>query len=747
MNFKNKLKIFLLFAATLIFSVQTANAQEIMQGAALSGIQAMFDVVSNTFFFVAGGIVALLLTTSALQWLITNQTQLINFNNGFVVQGLHITQGLTDMLLLLAFVAVAMGIIFKYRDFEAKKMLPKLIAVAILTRFGPLAVKMMVDIGNLAINTIVSGNANLLSTVMDTLLQDMWWMIGTMLTAIAAKAVLFSIPFFNGVTLAGFLAGLGAGGSAILAAAAGLSVAGPLVYFGVNFITKWVFQLFASYMLAGVFVTYIILFASRIFMLQILAVISPLAILSYALPQTQKYFGQWRDSLFKWTFVGVWTLFFLMLGLGSSGFILPDVPHFNSNLLTGVLSGFGIDRYMLYYLFLIVYLSLVESMAQKDAGMSNIFRSAMMGGGMAAFTHLIKPAAGKVNSYAMQQYASAKGRISATPENQNPNIADTIIMHTAGSVEKITDAKTMSGMRNIFSGDEGRISGTTSRDSKGFELFGATRKGWGGIKATNIDPSVSAKLNEMAKDLTMDQVLAEGAKVPEMKAMAMLRQNIGKKDEAPNVQQLVENLGDKAGPIIGTMVSQKLLTPSQTQWLSTNTDLISKSAGFAQSINTQDRNNSYLRKIQLLRGGVATNEQDKKDEAEMLALTLSYKDMSFKKDALAGLSPSLFEDSGNLNAALAAAENAANRKKRLALLVGGNRGLFGKALNVNENWYKKLGNDIGSMAIADFTKFAKANPDLARQMAESRERKFLPQFLQNPDGTINTPELERIITT
>jgi hypothetical protein len=707
----------LLFFGLLVFSLFTAQticAQEgeYMQGGQTAGIGPFFEIVSNTIYWVIGGLAALFLTTFALQWLINNQTQLINFSNGFTVQGLHITQGLSDMLLLLAFVAVAMGIIFKYRDFEAKKMLPKLIAVAILTRFGPLAVKMMVDIGNVAMNTIVGSNDKLLWTVTNTLMSETIKDILSILGMLAGSMVLYSIPWANIGALATTIAIFGV-------AAAG----GPILTFAFSTIVKWIFELFVSYILAGVFLTYIVLFVSRIFMLQILTVVSPLAILSYALPQTKNNFTKWRDSLFSWSFVGVWTLFFLVLGIGSSSFILSDkLSAGTAGTDNGLLSGIGVDNYMLYYLFLIVYLSLVQSMAQKDAAMGAMFRATMLGGGIAAYTHMVQPAAGKANEYAIKKYIGAQSRIDAAKEaGIEPNSSDRLAMHASGLAANLTNSKTLAGMRSIFSGDEGKINTATSTGNKG----------WKPSKMTNIESQVSAKISEMGKDLSWEKTIAKGVKVDDMEAMVALKQGIGKKDQMANVQTLLGNLGpERATAIVGTMLKNNLLDANQTQSLAINNlDILVRSPKLIDKINSQDFNNKQSNNIRALFGPGLDENVYKENIARAMAL----KGAAFNKNALENLPANIFDDQLN----------------RLGLLANATTQTFGNLNQINRfDDYEKLGAHINGMNTTEFTRLAQINPQLIKGMARQQDlNRFIPDYYKKDGKTNGDIDMDKLNQT
>jgi len=708
-----------LLAIILMFSGQIANAQEVMQGGATAGIGPFFSIITNTVFYIIGGGIALFLTTNALQWVINNQSQLINFNNNFIVQGTKITQGLADMLILLAFVVAAFGLIFKQREFEAKKTLFWLVVAVILTRFGVLLVKMMVDIGNLAMNTIVGTNGNLLGTVTQSLINDILWMVGTILVSLAVSAAAYAVPWLNVIPMGATIGGISIAGGSILAGLTTAASAGSVAYFGINFITKWVFQLVASYLLAGVFFTYIILFVSRIFMLQILAVVSPLAILSLALPQTKRFFFQWWNSLFKWTFVGIWTLFFLVLGLGSAGFILPKVAMGDSNVITGFLSGIGIDRYMLYYLFLIVYLTLVKDMALNDARMGTMFRSAMTGAGMVAFTHLVKPTVGKAHDFAIEKQLGAK-----TGAESN----------LWGLTARATDAKTMSSIRSIFSDDASRIEKATSTEGKGWMPFKTEKslKDWG-IKEVGVESMVTAKVNELQKEFSWDKAFAslQGDKLGNMEAIAALRQTLGKKDETANVQAFIGKLGSKkAAEITEMMLDNNLLNPQQMQSLAINNlELLRRSSKLANKINDLDIAKTQTERMKTLLGPDLPPENYK--GAATLAVLL--KGAATRRNELENLPDNIFDDDNNSRAFLA---NATTQ-------------IFGHMQRAREKDYEKLGQYIQNMTEDQFNALAQVNPTLIKGMARHWDmKKFLPQSTRvnnQPDGEIDYDKLSKML--
>jgi len=83
-----------------------------MEGFA-AGAGEFLKLIEGTIFWVAIGGTSAYLSANVLQWVVNNQTMMIQFDNNFIKNGLMATQGLADMLLILAFVIASFGIIFK----------------------------------------------------------------------------------------------------------------------------------------------------------------------------------------------------------------------------------------------------------------------------------------------------------------------------------------------------------------------------------------------------------------------------------------------------------------------------------------------------------------------------------------------------------------------------------------------------------------------------------------------------------
>ena len=163
-------------------------------------------------------------------------------------------RNLADVFFVLIFMLVIFGTAFGMDNYTVKKILPKLIAAAILIQFSYYIVGIMVDISNVlgaGINSLVSLTPA----------------GGTAKTA--SSAVGFSIIGLAGI---GTIVGLALTGVWIPAL---LGIIGAVI---------------------ALFVAYITL-QLRIIIIEVLVVIAPIAFLAGVLPNTEKWFKRWRAML------------------------------------------------------------------------------------------------------------------------------------------------------------------------------------------------------------------------------------------------------------------------------------------------------------------------------------------------------------------------------------------------------------------------------------------------------------------
>jgi hypothetical protein len=278
--------IVILASAVTIFSLvapSVANALFIddLTGLIEDSLSATNDITSpllsvapNVMKYYLISMICLAVSTSILEWEITNPDWM-NLKGSMVTKGWELTRGLANMFLLLIFLIVAFGFILRIESLESQQALPRLVIVALLLNFSKLFVGMIVDIATIANNTIMYGHEKFLSTVMQGFITSMYAVFATMILKIIEDTIALAVPLGGMLKLAGMIASL---------AYRGLFISS---------MPTWIFQLVAASALTMIFCVYIILFAARVYIIQILAILSPLAFLCLILPQTKKYWDEW----------------------------------------------------------------------------------------------------------------------------------------------------------------------------------------------------------------------------------------------------------------------------------------------------------------------------------------------------------------------------------------------------------------------------------------------------------------------
>jgi len=293
--------------------------------------------IITVFFTYVIGLVALYTSSNFLDLVIREQINWLTLKGSPMVQaGYSFVSGLANLFLILVFLAIAIAYILKIETFQAKKALPKLIIVALLLNFSLVFIGALVDVSNILYNTVLQGNTGLATQFIEQLGVASNDLLLNLALWIALLAGLFIIPFVGPFAQLGFV----------------------LFVVGVGFlpnIMTWIFQIVLFLMIAGVFFTYVFLFSVRVFIIQILAILAPLAFVCLILPQTKKYWDEWLKHLIGWTFLGIFLLFFLVIGIKAADAIVPP-----EGLTPIPFLGWGqITAYFAYYFFMFIYFILV----------------------------------------------------------------------------------------------------------------------------------------------------------------------------------------------------------------------------------------------------------------------------------------------------------------------------------------------------------------------------------------------------
>lgn len=255
-------------------------AIKFLSGINISPIDMLRDGVARSvsmallsgFFMIMQSIGTMFLGLSSLifNWTISENFINVKFtDNIFVNEGWNTVRNFTNMFFILVMVIIGLGTSLRIREYEAKKTLPALIAVALLINFTPVICGFFIDASNILMNFFLSATGTGIREVTEKL-GNSWDFYGSM----------------------------GKSGSN----------ANPATVAGYGFA-----MLTFTFIAAFTYLIYAFLFAARYVMLWTLIILSPLAFLCYILPSTKKGFTMWWSSFSQWCFVGIGGAFFLYL--------------------------------------------------------------------------------------------------------------------------------------------------------------------------------------------------------------------------------------------------------------------------------------------------------------------------------------------------------------------------------------------------------------------------------------------------
>ncbi len=229
----------------------------------------------------------------------------VSQDNAFVTSGLSITTAMADIALIIVFVAIAIGYVFKIEGYNNQKILIKFFVSALLIHFAPLFVGMFIDISNIIITGIMAGKETIFTDAFHSFSGDIMRSLTVLLAWYGGETALLAVPEI---------------GPANAALIVGSFIAG---FFSI--IPHFIIQELMLTTINGVVFSYAMFFLTRIFVMQILAVVAPLAILAGVLNRTKGFYDMWMQWLLGWSFGGILMLFLLVLGLSAVN-ILGAVP-------------------------------------------------------------------------------------------------------------------------------------------------------------------------------------------------------------------------------------------------------------------------------------------------------------------------------------------------------------------------------------------------------------------------------------
>lgn len=319
---KRFLPIFLIF---LSFPIVSHGFIFDAATAALDGLSEAtgptFALYFFSFIFYILALAALFITTSLLQWAIDITPIALTLGGvdggpSPVEMGWAFSVGIVNMLLILAFLAIAFSVILGIERVQLKKALPNLILVALLTNFTLLFVGMAIDVSNVLFNTVAtqfnSEGGNIIFNAVEPLFAIGQDTFGTTIALLAARAVGLVVPYFNVAIQVGWIIALPL---EILPSSLNF------LFFGLG---MSIMSLFC--------ILFFFVFIARIFVIQILAIFAPLAFFCIIFDDTKKWFNEWLKQFVQWLFVGVIFIILLYFALAMAPvtiqLVVNNLVHF-----------------------------------------------------------------------------------------------------------------------------------------------------------------------------------------------------------------------------------------------------------------------------------------------------------------------------------------------------------------------------------------------------------------------------------
>ncbi len=201
-------------------------------------------------------------------------------NNPVVQAGWTITRDIANLGFVLAIIVMAFGTILRYESYQYKKMLWRLVVVALLVNFSLVIAGVVIDAAGVLTQFFMNQFTDP-SKVAEALVSAI--SPQSLLSPPSTSSIVGNILTFGTPTLE-FLAGL-------------------------LFVT--LFSLLAAIAILGLGA----LFFMRFLALSFALITLPLVLLLWIFPGSQKYFSEWKDSFLKWVMFAPIATFFMYLAL------------------------------------------------------------------------------------------------------------------------------------------------------------------------------------------------------------------------------------------------------------------------------------------------------------------------------------------------------------------------------------------------------------------------------------------------
>ena len=288
-------------------------------------------LISWGFVLIAGKILDIVISPSFISLSYTNPA-----HNQIIKSGLSITQSFVNMLLVLALVYIALSIALRINETAAKKMLAKLIIVALLVNFAPVLCGLVVDASNITMNYFLKPISGGVSKV----LIQMGTFIGMIKSSI--------LDHFSNIT----------------------------DKFGIIMMAAT--QIIVNLAVIFAFILYAVIFLARYVAIWTLVILAPFAFICWALaegplPQIKKMWDMWLSNFIEWSIIGIPMAFFLYLSIGSFNLITDafktkvEMPGIGENF-----SGFFDNIFPYSIVLVFLFLGFVVGLSTSAMGANSI---------------------------------------------------------------------------------------------------------------------------------------------------------------------------------------------------------------------------------------------------------------------------------------------------------------------------------------------------------------------------------------
>lgn len=250
-------------------------------------LTAFFSFISAIMFGIVSSFLSMLIEVSLSVPIIS----------GWVVEvGFEFTKNFANMFIILILAFIGLATILKMKEYEARKILPKLIMVALLINFTPVMVGFIVDIANLFTNFFFAEIAK------SNAIADLGIFGDFFEEAINDLATIMTIDgeFFDKL----------------------LSGSEPIIGTFLSIVIKHVVMILFYTIATLTYLMVSLLFFARFIILWVLVILAPIAFFSQVLPESPTvkallpsilHWNKWWETLIQWAVIGIPLGFFLYL--------------------------------------------------------------------------------------------------------------------------------------------------------------------------------------------------------------------------------------------------------------------------------------------------------------------------------------------------------------------------------------------------------------------------------------------------